>query len=116
MSDIFFRESLPFKYMTQVPSAICAEDLDSPSVCITLSPDRARYFIIETRPSARRRKLIVRYVEKCIAALAVICTLLIKIVERSGERSLGTLVDDNPLFFGRELVKYGVLHSGLSLT
>jgi hypothetical protein len=85
---IFFRKTFACKDMSQVRSAVGAENFRPLSVRIRLSPNRTRHFLLETGPAAMSLEFGAGIVKKRAAAFAQIDAVFIAIVVFAGERPL----------------------------
>lgn len=90
--------------MSPAPSAL---DLHPFAVRVGKPPDRPWDLLVEGGPSAVRFELVVRTVQRCPTALALVDPRLEVVFILPGERWLGTFVENNPLLGARERAKRG---------
>jgi hypothetical protein len=89
--------------MSQVSSAVAADDLCPPAIRVELSGDRTIHLIVEAGPAAAGIELINGVVQESITALTVIIALFKELVKFSAEGPFSSLVKDDPFFFRSEI-------------
>lgn len=97
--SIFWRQTLAFEYVPQVPATIFAQNFDAAPVGIDLASHSTLEAIVEAGPAASGIKFIVRSIELGIASSTEIGADAIIVVQLTTSRSLGSFVDDDPSFF-----------------
>ena len=109
MPNVLVRESLPFEHMSEMPPTGRAYDFRSPAVGVRPPRDGAVDGIVKTRPAAVRIEFVVRTVQWCIAATAMIDAASRVPVIRTRIRRLRSLVNNDTLFFRLQLsVGHGI--------
>ncbi len=109
MSGVQRREPLTPENVTQVTAAIGTGDLN-PS---TIGVDRLRYgsidCLVEGRPAATRVELRDAFVQRGITPATNERPGLRKMLELTGERTLGPLVNKYALLFGSQLIQFDAI-------
>ena len=100
MPGIFSGETFTFENVPQVRAAIVAQDLDALTIAVNLPPYRSRNFVIKTRPTAKRFKLILRPVQWRLASFAYIYALRFIIQQLARKWPLGSFIYNYPFFVG----------------
>ncbi len=111
MPGVFRRELFPMEYVTEMPAAMVAENLHPASVRIRFPPHGPREFVVEAGPPAAGMELVLRTVKRRVAVPADIGTSRFVIAVFPGKGHLGSLVQDDPRFFGTERPEFHIRRS-----
>ena len=104
MASVFRGQSLAFENVTQMPATILTEDFDPVAVSVSLPPHSTFDFIVEARPAAAGLKLVLRLIQWCIAATTDVRSGCFIVEQFAGAGTFRTLSQNDPLFFGIELI------------
>src|SRR5262245_60464823 len=104
MQRVVARHSLAETVVTGVPAAIGADNLGAAAVGVCVALDRAGQLVVEAGPSAAAMELVFRPIERRVAAATNVRARVFLISVFTRERALGSLVQDDACFVGRELV------------
>lgn len=109
---ILFGKAFPLKDVTEVALAVVANDLYPAPIGIPNLFDGTGHLIVKTRPAAARAELILTIVQGRVAAAADEDAVDFKVIILVSKRHLGSFMDDDALFLGREgVVIFGRFHT-----
>lgn len=100
VADIFVGKALTLKNMSQMTTAVGADNFYSPPIWVELTAHSALNFIVKAGPAAMGRKFVFRSVQGTIALFAQIQPLGFMIGILALKRPLCALVQDDILLFG----------------
>ena len=108
IAGVLRRKALAQKDMAQMAIALCAENFGTTPVRIRLLPYRRADLVVEARPAATGFELRRRFKKPGAAAPAGVNAFFVMFIIFAAEGRLGSLVNDNSLFFRTKFSVHGI--------
>ena len=107
MAYVLVRHAFAFKDVAKMSATVLAQNFNSATIGVGFAMDSAFDFVIETRPAATGMELVLRFVQRRIAATADVRAIGVVVGQFTRAGKFGPLVNDYVFFFLTEGIVSG---------